>query len=396
MMNKHILALAMAGLMAAPAIAQDSAPGDLLDGINMYTPEDGDPAYKVAANEKYGTQWAIDMAYGYWRGHNTDKEMHRSAHLGLIHAVLTQRLIEDSVNGGTWLRAEFSGSWGLDRKSAQTSYLVTDAVYSTTYPQCDVYGGHDGVIPELSLMHYFAGKRACVVAGMLNLTNYMDCVGIANDSFHSFANCGFVNSTVLALPDANLGLLAQYELNNSSYAMVSFIREATTYGDNPFDDGSGYLLAGEYGRQILDGAATVRFNPFFRQVDDGKELHHTVGLAANIEFEVRDELTVYARTGWGARQELGNAFDFSCGTNIKLIPSREDDFLGLAVGVFKGCNSADEPTLNNREFVAEAMYSFQVNDYFKLVPHLQYIANPAYDDTTSDVVYMGVQAVISF
>ena len=42
------------------------------------------------------------------------------------------------------------------------------------------------------------------------------------------------------------------------------------------------------------------------------------------------------------------------------------------------------------------MYSFQVNDYFKIVPHIQYIANPAYDADNSDAVLMGVQGVFSF
>ena len=393
MKHKHILTLALAGLVTAPAFAQEApAAGDILDGINMYAPEEGAPAYKVAANEKYGTQWYVDMAYGYWHGHNTAPDMHSNANLALLHAFLNQRIIEDSVNGGTWLRFELSGSWGLDRDSAQTDYMVTDAVYGTNYAHTDVYGGHDAVIPELSLMHHLNGKRTAITAGLMNLTNYFDCVGIANDSFSSFVNSGFVNSTVLCLPDANLGAMVQHELDSSSYAMVSFTREVTTYGDNPFDSGTGYLLVGEYGRTILDGAATIRFNPFFRHVEDVDGHCNNFGLAASIEYEVNDELTVYARTGWGARQELGNAFDFSCGANIKLIPSREDDFLGVALGVFKPCAPAD----NNREFVAEAMYSLQVNDYFKVVPHIQYISNPAYDADCSDAVIMGVQGVFSF
>ena len=50
----------------------------ILQGINMFTPEEGDPAYKVKANEKYGTQWGVDMAYGLW---NTEKV----SDLSLIH-----------------------------------------------------------------------------------------------------------------------------------------------------------------------------------------------------------------------------------------------------------------------------------------------------------------------
>ncbi|MFR4436504.1 MAG: hypothetical protein ACLT8C_02060 [Akkermansia muciniphila] len=90
--------------MALPVIAQDSTPavGDILQGINMFTPEEGDPAYKVKANEKYGTQWGVDMAYGLW---NTEKvsDVKRHNNLALLHAQLNQRLIEDKANGGTWL-----------------------------------------------------------------------------------------------------------------------------------------------------------------------------------------------------------------------------------------------------------------------------------------------------
>lgn len=100
-MKKHnIIAMALTSLMALPVIAQDSTPavGDILQGINMFTPEEGDPAYKVKANEKYGTQWGVDMAYGLW---NTEKvsDVKRHNNLALLHAQLNQRLIEDKANG---------------------------------------------------------------------------------------------------------------------------------------------------------------------------------------------------------------------------------------------------------------------------------------------------------
>lgn len=398
MKKTNIIAMALAGLAALPVIAaEDSKPmaGDILQGINMFTPEEGNPACKVKANENYGTQWYADLAYGYWHGRNTAEDMGRNANLFLVHAALNQRLIENSVHGGTWLRVEFSGSWGLDSDSARSDRMLTDAYNTATYPHVDIYGAHDGVLPEVALMQYFNGKRSCVIAGMVNLTNYFDCVGIANDSFSSFTNDGFVNSSVLCLPDANLGVVLQHELDASSYAMVALSSEANSYGDNPFkfhgDDS--FLLVGEYGRQILDGSATLRINPFYRYIDnmDGTSSNNA-GLAASVEYEVNDQLTVYTRSGWAARQELGNGFDFSCGAHIKVLPSREDDFLGVAFGAFKPTSPAD----NKREYVAEAMYSLQVNDYFKLVPHIQYIARPAYAPENSDAVLMGVQGVLSF
>lgn len=397
MIKKDIIAIAVAGLMPALVLAEEASKpqaGEILQSINMFTPEEDAPSYKREADTCFGAQWAVDIAYGYWHSHNTDETMHSNANLALIHAQLNQRLIEDNEHGGTWLRVEFSGSWGLDRDSAQTDYLLTDAFANTSYPHADVYGGHEGVIPELAIMQYLAGKRVCIIAGVVNLTNYFDAVSIANDSFSSFINNGFINSSVLGLPDANLGAVVQAEIDSTSYAMFAFSREATVYGDNPFSGGnSSFLLVGEYGRMYADGNATFRITPFYRHIDnlDGT-FDDNAGLAASIEYTVSDTLTVYGRSGFGFKQNLGNAFDISCGTHIKLLPWREDDFLGLACGVFKGCT----PTEQNREFVLETTYSLQVNDYFKIMPHIQYIANPAYDAENSDALLVGVQGIFSF
>lgn len=405
-MNKYtrIMTTAMAGLMASAALAQDDyTPGDVLDGfppgailedINMYTPEDEDPAYKVTANEKYGTQWMVDVAYAYWHTNGAAYNNHNN--YMLLHTILTQRILENERHGGTWLRFELSGSWGLDGRSAAADKQFTDSVGETSWMHADIYGPHDAVIPELSLMQYFNGKRACVIAGLVNMTNYFDAVSPANDSFTTFTNNAFVNSTVLALPDANLGAIVQFEIDEESYAMLGFSREACTYGDNPFQSGSSYMIVGEYGlKHILDGDATVRINPFFRQVKDAGKNRHNAGLAASIEYTPCDELTLFARSGFSAKQSLGAAFDFSCGAIFQCIPGREDDFVGIAFGTFKGTNHADEPTTNNREYVLEAMYNWQLNDYWRLTPHIQYIKNPAYSEET-DAVLMGVQAIFSF
>ncbi len=399
-MTKHnILAVAIAGFLAPAALATNTQTyGDILEGINMFSPEAEENSTNLHKahshmNRQFGTQWAVDMAYGYW--HTNGAALNNHNHYTLLHAQLNQRLVADCINGGTWLRAEVSGSWGVDKRSAASDKQFTDGIGEFTGIHADIYGPHDLVIPELALMHYFNGKRACIIAGMVNLTNYFDSVGPANDSFHNFTNCGFVNSTVLGLPDANLGAVFQWEIDPNSYAMAAFSRETCSYGYNPFNAGSAYMLVAEYGRHIADGKGVLRLNPFFRRVEEADKNRHNAGLAAGIEYTVCNELTVFARTGFGAKQDLGAAFDFSCGATFHGIPGREDDFAGIAFGVFKGTNHAEEPTQNNREFVTELMYSFQVNDWLKIVPHVQYIVNPAYS-TESDAFAVGVQAVFSF
>ena len=96
------IAVAVAGLMAAAAYAGEHVQrGEILEGINMFAPEEGDWQVKIDANEKYGTQWYVDTAYGYWHTNGASPETNNNSNYLLLHAMLNQRVIEDSVNGGT-------------------------------------------------------------------------------------------------------------------------------------------------------------------------------------------------------------------------------------------------------------------------------------------------------
>ena len=205
MKTKHIIATALTGLMPLTAIAEEtSSPttGDILRSINMFTPEEGDPAYKQKAYEKLGTEWALDMAYGYWGTNNAMPGTNGKNNYFLLHGQLNQRLIEDDKNGGTWLRFEISGSVALDATTRREEGEFIGGFGTINDVHGDIFGPNKFIIPELAIMHYFAGQRACLIAGMVNLTNYFDAVSIANDSFSGFTNTGFMNSTILPLVDS--------------------------------------------------------------------------------------------------------------------------------------------------------------------------------------------------
>lgn len=407
----QLITLGTTALFSSIALADS---GDILDGINMFTPEEGDPAYKVTAHEKYGTQWGADVAYGYWNTHRAaDGVPGHHRNMALLHAQLNQRIIRDEVNGGTWLRAEVSGSWGLDKRTARGDFDLNGGYASASDVHGDFFGPHHGGVPELALMQYLKGKRLCVIGGMVNLTNYFDAVSIANDSFSGFTNTAFMNSTILPLVDSNLGAIVQAECGSSDYVMVAASRtgnDFTATSVDPFKSANkdGFTIVGEYGHLIGDGDAVLRLNPFYQRFDskcfDGHN-HHTAGLVGSIDWTVNDSVSVFSRAGFAAKQQYGNAAELTAGVNLRLLPNREDDFLGLAAGVLKGQSpygTYDEETdtplggqNHRRTYVLEAMYSLQVNDYLKIVPHAEYIARPSYSGLRDEALF-GVQTVFSF
>ncbi len=408
MKTTNIIATALAGLLALPATAsEDSKPqagerSGILRDINMFTPEPGAPAFKRKAHECYGTQWAVDMAYAFWGTHNALPGTRHKNNYALLHAQVNQRLIEDARNGGTWLRAEFSGSWALDaatRSAERNGRDFVSGIGLGTEGHADIYGANGFFIPELALMHYGLGGRACVIAGMVNLTNYFDAVGIANDSFASFTNTGFVNSTILPLVDSNLAAMVQYEASPGSYLMAAASRTGCEMGDNPFHPATdGYCLVAEYGHMFAEGAATWRFTPFYENVEHNGRDRSRTGFATSIEYTPCEPLTLFARAGLATHQALGGTAEFSCGATLAPFCSREADFFGLSYGVFKHRHSVEtgEPAAHKREHVLELMYNWQLHPHIKVVPHLQYIHNPAYREDTNHATIFGVQTVFSF
>ncbi len=399
--------MALAALLGLPAVAsEDSKPqagggGRLLQDINMFTPEEGAPAFKSRANELYGTQWAVDAAYAFWGTHKALPATRHKNHYALLHAQLNQRLL-DSASGGTWLRAEFSGSWALDsatRTAERRGHDFVSGIGLGTEGHADMYGANGFYLPELALMHYSHGGRVCTIAGMVNLTNYFDAVGIANDSFASFTNTGFVNSTILPLVDSNLAAMVQVELNPNSYAMLAASRTGCEMGDNPFTpETNGYSIVAEYGLSFAEGSSTWRFTPFYECVEHLGHERSRTGFATSLEYTPWEALTVYTRAGLATQQALGGTAEFSCGAMLSPFSSREDDFIGLSYGLFKHRNSKEtgEACAHNREHVVELLYNFQLCEHVKIVPHYQYIHHPAYRADVSHASLLGVQTVFSF
>ncbi len=383
-MKKFLLSAAiMLGLCGNLATAEYAThPGNIVYDTNMFPAGDEAPAFKRAADEKYGTQWYFELIYGLWALDNAAPGYTTTNNVAILYAILNQRLIKDELNGGTWLRMDIAGSWGLDDDSAASDRFYVDGIGMCSGLHTDILGPHDLALLEVSVKHFFAGKRASVTAGMIKLNNYMDRIGHAR-----FTNDNFESSGVLPLPYNNLAALIQVELDRRNWVTGAITRMGTPWGSNPFNakHANGYAVVGEYGHIFADGNATFRFSPFFCSQDtpglDGRDhQHNAAGLFGSIEYTVNEIAKVYARVGWASSDYQRCTREFSVGTTLRLTPSRPNDYLGLGFGVFTGADTDTSPTINDHEKIFECTYRVQLNQYFFLAPYFQLIMEPAYRD----------------
>lgn len=398
-MKKILLSAAILfGLCGGMTQANDApAPGNIVYNTNMFAPGDSSPAFKKAANEQYGTQWYFELDYGFWALDNAMPGYTNTNHLAILYAILNQRLIKDDINGGTWLRMDVAGSWGLDHDSANSGAFYVNGIGMCSGLHTDILGPHDLALLEVSVKHFFANKRACLTAGMIKLNNYMDRIGHAR-----FTNDNFESSGVLPMPYNNLAAVLQVELDRRNWVTGALTRMGTPWGSNPFNakHANGYAIVGEYGHITADSKATFRVSPFFCSQDtpglDGRDhQHNAVGIFGSVEYQLNDIAKVYARAGMASSEYQRCSRELSAGTTLRLTPSRPNDYMGLGFGIFTGAETDTTRLTNKYEKVLECMYRVQLNQYFFVAPYFQFIMTPAYRDV-DHASATGIQAGITF
>lgn len=348
----------------------------------MFAPGENGPEFKKQLNEKTGTQFIFDLVYGYWALDNGMPGYTKDTNIAILYTILNQRLFRDDVNGGTWLRVDLAGSWGLDNQSDAPSSLYVGGMGMCSGLHTDVLDAHDAALLEVSVKQFFARKRAMVAAGMIKLNNYFDRVSHAR-----FTNDNFESSGVLPLPYNNLALVGQYELNRDNWVTAAITRMGVRWGMNPFnaDHANGYAVVGEWGHLFHEGKGKVRLSPFFCSQDglgkDGR-MHdrNAVGIFGSVEYQLNDFVRVYGRAGWASGDYLRCTAEASVGATINLIPSRPNDYLGVGIGFFKGAESGANALVNEFEKIVELMYRYQINDYLYTSVYYHMIMEAAYRD----------------
>lgn len=316
---------------------------------------------------------------------------------------LLQRLIQDDTDGGTWLRVSASAKLGLTRASRHDDGLG-ECSTECAAAEWNCENHRNNGIPEISLTHFFNGKRTCVVAGVVDVGRYMDYLCSSGGYAHGVPG----GSSILPLPNSNPGVLFQQELGHNNIAQIAFSRTgcSSQKHQNPLssEHRNGFVVVAEYAHWLGE-STELRFSPFYRHLNHRPEMTYkrdTGGMTASIDADINDYFSFFARAGFTFRQMDGSAAEFSGGLDFYPFPSKPDDFFGIGFGVVKGeppYEPQDIPfdgsTGHRREYVAELLYYFHINEHCALVPHAEFIFRPAYAATSSESV-VGAMFLFTF
>ena len=295
--------------------------------------------------------------------------------------------------GSAFIHLEGSQNLGIDEEHVGSLFGVNGDEDSTA--------GRTLQVSEYFYDHDFGDGLLGLRVGKQDATNDLDANAFANDECCQFLNGALVNNPTVPFPDYALGAQAVLRPVGGLYLAAAVLDAHADGGESgfntAFDGRSDWFVAGEVGLEVsipsragpLPGAYRVGawHDPLaFEDLETGEEENGEAGAYVSCDQMVYKELADEEDTqGLGLFVRYGYAPDdysevehfWSAGLQYQgLIPSRDDDVLGIGFATGRLGSPARRTARHDAETVLEAYYNVAIGGGTALTLDLQCVDHP--------------------
>jgi len=323
---------------------------------------------------------------------------------------------EDFFAGGA---VRFFGAWDLiGRESGNTGTFVWKIEHRHKYTDIPPQGaasqiGYVGLIlPVLSdigtrLTNLYwkqnlAQNRVEIVAGMLDVTDWVDIYALASP-WNGFFNFAFATGgAAIPLPDdATLGVYVNGLVTDNFYISAGFA-DSNADSTEPFDGFDTFFNDREYFKSIEFGWVTSRDRFYldnthitFWHADERDEAGVPDGWGANFSFSKSydEKWMPFIRAGYA--KDAGTLLEKTLSAGLGYHFGNNNSLLGLGLNWGEPNETTFGPGLDD-QFTVELFSRLQVFQNFQLTPDIQYIRNPARNTEANHSWVFGLRARLVF
>ena len=344
--------------------------------------------YKEIINDGIGLQFNIDESMFYQVA--TDSLGERDAASGLVRVFGQWELFgRGSSHPGLLV---FKGE---DRHRMGTSITPFDLGFEagSILPTGTFFNEFSFSVTNLFWKQYFFDRRMAVVAGRIDVTDFIDVYAMINPLTH-FINLAFSTNPTIAVPNQGLGAAAGAMLTDRLYVQGGFgdaNGQPTTAGfDTFFDDA-------EYFKYVELGATTSQDRIYLDNIHatlwhtDARETAGTPegwGVAFTAQKFIDDKWLPFFRFGYSDGDAALMQTTFSTGLGLQR-ENRDVAGIGLSWGKPADANLRDQ-------FTSELFYRFQLTQFLAVTPDIQLIVDPALNPTTDVLAFFGIRLRAAF
>ena len=251
------------------------------------------------------------------------------------------------------------------------------------------------LLTNLYWQHTAAGNRWAVVAGIVDVTDYVDVYAFVNP-WRDFSNLVFSTNPTIPSPNQGFGIAARATLGTNGYilggiadgngdpaapgaSLSDFFNDPETFKHLEI----GYV--GSFDDRFTDNIHLTLWQSDALSDADVPSGH---GAALSASWQVSDRVTPFARIGYG--EGGGALYDRSASAGLGYATDQGDDVIGVGLNWSRPNADSFGPGLDD-QITFEAFWRFSVADRFEITPDVQYVDSPALAPTESDLWYLGLR-----
>jgi len=240
----------------------------------------------------------------------------------------------------------------------------------------------------------FAGGRGSFLIGQVDNTDYVSVNALA-DPWTTFANLAFAQQATYAGPSQGLGAALRWRIDDN-WGVLSGFADANADPSDPWGSAQTLFDTGETFKHVavgwtpdwgdvLDQLVQLTLWQIDDRLEAGVDGGHGIDVAVSGR---RDKWRAFLRAGYA--KDAGVPLDraISIGVGYDARGGKDLASLGMAWG--------RAPDNSRDQYTVEAFYRHDVTDFLQVTPTIQYVANPANDSETGDILVIGARLRMFF
>ena len=333
-------------------------------------------------------------------------------HLAVDYSALTVNL-SDTLNGaddtGSGGMLRFYGSWdAIGKESGNTGSLIWKLEhrhhYGDTGPnflpfnagitglEAPPFSDQGGRLTNLYWKQRFNGGKSTVVAGFLDVTDYVDIYAVASP-WTGFVNFAFsTGNSTMALPDdASLGIAGATMLGENFF-VIAGIADMESDPTKPLEGFDSFFSDGHHFKTLELGWTSAQGEIFvdnihvtFWDADQSDMLNQDEDSGVNVSAsKMHGKWLPFVRASWSDNGSL-LGIDKSLSTGFSYYGlGKEKNNVGVAI------NWADAGA-DDEQITIEAFYLMKLLPFWELTPDIQWVQNPAQNPNDNHILILGLR-----
>lgn len=246
------------------------------------------------------------------------------------------------------------------------------------------------------------GGRSTLMAGVLDVTDYLDAFALASPLMH-FMNFAFsAGSATIGLPnDAAVGIAFGTMVSDNVY-LIGGITDTNGDPSRPFEGFDNFFSDNEYFKSIEIGYTTSQERIIFdnyhvsvwhKDKQEAAGIPDGWGVAVSASRYLNDNFMPFLRAGYA--NDAGSLLESSISIGVGYQTDAFDGLLGAAINWGEPNETTFGPGLDD-QLAMEIFYRIAASKRIALTVDAQYIRDPALNPEESSVWLLNLRGRISF